>query len=56
VFPLGLQQAFFRMVSTPPEEKRHVLFDAGHFGWPLGDFVRENLDWFDRYLGRVRRS
>ncbi len=56
VFPLELQQAFFRIVSTPPEDKRHVLFDAGHFGWPLGDFVRENLDWFDRYLGRVSRS
>jgi dienelactone hydrolase len=56
VFPLELQQSFFRMVSTPPEDKRHVLFDAGHFGWPIGDFVRENLDWFDRYLGRPSRS
>jgi dienelactone hydrolase len=56
VFPLELQQAFFRLVSTPPEDKRHVLFDAGHFGFPIGDFVRENLDWFDRYLGRVQRS
>jgi dienelactone hydrolase len=44
IFPLELQQAFFGLLGTPPEHKRHVVYDAGHFGWPLGEFVRENLD------------
>jgi dienelactone hydrolase len=48
------QRAFFELLGTPPEHKRHVVWDAGHFGWPLGEFVRENLDWLDRYLGPVR--
>ncbi len=56
IFPLELQQAFYKLLGTPSEHKRHVVFDAGHFGWPLGEFVRENLDWLDRYLGPVTKS
>jgi pimeloyl-ACP methyl ester carboxylesterase len=51
IFPLELQKSFFRLLGTPAEHKRHVVFDGGHFGWPLGEFTRENLDWLDRYLG-----
>ena len=51
IFPFELQQSLFRMLGTPAEHKRHVVYDAGHFGWPLGEFTRENLDWLDRYLG-----
>jgi dienelactone hydrolase len=56
LFPLELQRVFFELLGTPPEHKRHVVWDAGHFGWPLGEFVRENLDWLDRYLGPVVAS
>jgi dienelactone hydrolase len=55
VFPLEGQRAYLRALGTPAEHKRHVVYDAGHFGWPLGEFVRENLDWLDRYLGPVQR-
>jgi dienelactone hydrolase len=55
VFPLELQQAYYDLLGTPAEHKRHVVYDAGHFGWPLGEFVRENLDWLDRYLGKVKK-
>jgi hypothetical protein len=41
------------MLSTPAEHKRHVVYDAGHLSWPRGEFVRENLDWLDKYLGPV---
>lgn len=51
IFPFELQQSFFRLLGTPAEHKRHVVYDGGHFGWPLGEFARENLDWLDRYLG-----
>jgi len=56
VFPLDGQRSYHRFLGAPPEHKRHVVYDAGHFGWPLGEFVRENLDWMDRYLGKVKRS
>ena len=53
IFPLELQQAYYRMLGTPAEHKRHVVYDAGHLSWPRGEFVRENLDWLDQYLGPV---
>jgi pimeloyl-ACP methyl ester carboxylesterase len=43
----------FDLLGTPVEHKRHVLFDAGHWPFPRGQFIRENLDWLDRYLGTV---
>jgi dienelactone hydrolase len=56
IFPLENQRAYFRMLGTSDEHKRHVVYDAGHLGWPLGEFVRENLDWLDRYLGPVESA
>jgi hypothetical protein len=49
------QKPFFDMLGTPPEHKRHVIFDAGHWPFPRGDFIRENLAWLDKYLGPVQR-
>ena len=45
----------FRMLGTPADRKRHVVFDSDH---TLAGFEKEiiriNLEWFDRYLGPVR--
>lgn len=49
------QKAFLERLGTPPEDKRHVVWDVGHFGFPIGEFIREQLDWMDRYLGPVAR-
>lgn len=46
------QLALFRFVGSPPNQKRHVLFDTGHMGRPE-QYIKETLDWFDRYLGPV---
>ena len=52
VFPLETHQvSFFEMLGTAPEDKRHVIYEAGHFAFPLGDAIRENLAWLDRTLG-----
>ncbi len=57
VFPYATHQVpFFERLGTPPERKRHVVWDAGHFGFPIGEFLRENLDWLDRHLGPVARA
>jgi dienelactone hydrolase len=53
VSPLETSQLpLFRLLGTPEEDKKHVVFDSGHVApWP--DVVRETLDWLDRYLGPV---
>ncbi len=54
VFPYAThQRSYFERLGTPIENKRHVLWDVGHFNFPVGEFIRENLDWLDRSLGPV---
>jgi DNA-binding winged helix-turn-helix (wHTH) protein/dienelactone hydrolase len=48
------QLPLFRLLGTPEKDKRYVLFDRGHRG-PTYQYIRESLDWFDRYLGPVNR-
>jgi class 3 adenylate cyclase/dienelactone hydrolase len=50
------QRALFERLGTPPELKRHVVWDAGHLGPPIGEFIRENLDWLDQRFGPVARA
>ena len=47
------QKPFFDLLATPDENKRHVLFETGHWPFPMGELVRENLAWLDRHLGPV---
>ena len=38
------------MLGTPPQHKRHVIFeDAGHVPPRIG-VIREVLQWLDKYL------
>jgi dienelactone hydrolase len=50
------QVPLFRAFATPPEHKRHLLWDSDHM---IGGFEKEviatNLEWFDTYLGPVRK-
>jgi DNA-binding winged helix-turn-helix (wHTH) protein/cephalosporin-C deacetylase-like acetyl esterase len=46
------QLVLFRLLGSSPNEKRNVLFDKGHMGQPE-QYIKETLDWFDRYLGPV---
>jgi hypothetical protein len=56
VYPVETsQKPLFRLLGTPPEQKRHVVFEgAGHVPARI-DVIRETLDWLDRYLGPVPR-
>ncbi len=49
------QLPMFRLLGTPEKDKRHVLFDTGHFIALPQPIMKETLDWFDRYLGPVAR-
>jgi len=51
VFPyLSGQLPFFRMLGTPPADKKHVVYTSSHTV-PQEENVRETLAWFDKYLG-----
>jgi dienelactone hydrolase len=55
VFPVeSSQRPFFRLLGTPPEHKRFVLFDDGHVVG-RGPLIAEGFAWLDRYLGPVKR-
>jgi hypothetical protein len=48
------QDPLFRMLGTPPAEKRHVLLETPHdVTQDRPALVKEVLSWLDRYLGRV---
>jgi len=52
-FPLQTSQIpMFERFGTPPEHKRHRVFDDGHLV-PRSALIKETLDWYDRYLGPV---
>ncbi len=54
IFPLeAAQKPMFERLGSPPDQKRHVVFDAGHTNFPRADMIREMLAWLDRYLGPV---
>jgi formylglycine-generating enzyme required for sulfatase activity/dienelactone hydrolase/tRNA A-37 threonylcarbamoyl transferase component Bud32 len=52
-FPVETSQIpLYRLLGSPPEAKRHVLYDGSHFV-PRVVLVREVVDWLDRWLGPV---
>jgi dipeptidyl aminopeptidase/acylaminoacyl peptidase len=54
-FPLEeSQKPLFRLLGTPPELKRHYVFEGGHVPPRWQEVARETLDWLDRHLGPVR--
>jgi cephalosporin-C deacetylase-like acetyl esterase len=52
-YPYETSQApMFRLLGAPEKDKRHVVLDSGHIP-PKNEFIKETLDWLDRYLGPV---
>jgi eukaryotic-like serine/threonine-protein kinase len=51
--PRMSQEPMFRLLGTPPEDKRRVVYDTGHFV-PRAEMIKESLSWLDKYLGPVR--
>jgi pimeloyl-ACP methyl ester carboxylesterase len=47
------QQPLFELIGTSPEHKRLAVLSGGHIPPVEGEFIREQLDWLDRYLGPV---
>jgi hypothetical protein len=49
------QQPFFRLLGTPKDQKRYVVYEGGHFV-PKNQTITESLNWLDKYLGPVRQT
>ncbi len=55
IFPLETsQRPMFRLLGAPEKDKRLVLRDGGHARSDYPTWIKECLDWFDRYLGPVK--
>ena len=48
------QQPLFELLGSPADQKKHVLYDAGHVGFPVNQQRREIATWLGTYLGKVR--
>ena len=46
------QEPMFRLLGTPPKQKRRVVYDTGH-DVPRAEMIKESLIWLDKYLGPV---
>jgi len=51
--PESSQEPMFRLLGTPTEQKRRVVYDTSH-DLPRVGIIKETLDWLDRYLGPVK--
>ena len=45
------QKPFFDLLGTPPQHKRHIIYDAAHTSFPRAECIRDIVDWLDRYQG-----
>ncbi len=53
-FPgVSSQEPMFRLLGTPTQDKRRVVFETGH-DIPRIEIIKETLNWLDRYLGPVK--
>jgi TolB-like protein/dienelactone hydrolase len=48
------QEPLYQMLGSAAGQKKHVLYDAGHVGFPVNQQRREIMMWLDTYLGKVR--
>jgi serine/threonine protein kinase len=44
------QERLFELLGTPADQKKRVLFEAGHGNLPRFQVEKQALEWFDRYL------
>lgn len=54
--PPAAQQRMLELLGTPADQKKQLLFEAGHGNLPRFQVEHATLDWFDRYLGPVARE
>jgi formylglycine-generating enzyme required for sulfatase activity/dienelactone hydrolase len=49
------QVPMFKLLGTPPADKKHAVFEGGHIPANQQAPIKEVLDWLDKYLGVVKQ-
>jgi eukaryotic-like serine/threonine-protein kinase len=50
-FPVeGAQEPFYRLLGSRKDQKKYLLYDTSHI-IPMNELIKEELNWFDQYLG-----
>jgi pimeloyl-ACP methyl ester carboxylesterase len=44
------QEPMFKLLGTPAEHKRHLLYDAAH-RIPRNEMIKQAVDWMEKYWG-----
>ena len=53
IFPVETsQRPMFELLGTPAEDKKRIIYESGHLV-PQVEYMKETLNWFDKYLGSV---
>jgi eukaryotic-like serine/threonine-protein kinase len=53
-FPIETsEKPMFSLLGTPAADKKNIIYASGHLV-PRTDFMRETLNWYDKYLGPVK--
>ena len=50
------QKPLFDLIGTPPEHKKHVIYEAGHLPLPKAPMLKEIFAWLDKYQGPVNKK
>jgi TolB-like protein/dienelactone hydrolase len=48
-----MQKPLFELLGSVPDQKKHVVYDSGHVGFPANQQRREIRAWLDTHLGKV---
>jgi dienelactone hydrolase len=55
ILPLETSQLpLFHLLGTPPDDKRHILYDRGHEPPPPSELKAQLSRWLDKYLGPAK--
>ena len=47
------QKPLFDLIGTPPEHKKHVIYETGHLPLARAPMLKEIFDWLNKYQGPV---
>ena len=48
------QERYLALLGTPAEHKRRIALEGGRVPNDKRGWIREVLDWYDKYLGPIR--
>jgi dienelactone hydrolase len=50
------QKPFFELIGTPEKDKKMILYEESGHQLPWKAVMKETLNWYDQYLGKVKKE